>query len=352
MGVMVAAFTSEPQVRYFLAEDGTAIAYWSMGDGNPPLIVLPGFPLSHISREWEIPKLRLFYQLTAMRRRLVRFDWRGIGLSQSNIERFDIADLTKDLLGLINVLEVDKVAIFAAYNDGPVALNFAQAHPDRVSHLILWHSFANSIQFLQMPRYQALRNIAATDWRFYVELSMINKLGWVDPETAQKTVDLVVSSYPKSLFEMLRPVTLDVTSRLSSVEAETLVLHQREFRFMDMNFSTELATFIPNARLKILEGGNGYFFGDNVHSLAQTIDEFLNSDQFKGSPTAESNKLTSREVEILSLVAAGLRDKEIATSLRLTPSTVHRHIANLYRKIDVHGRAEATAFALREGIVT
>jgi DNA-binding NarL/FixJ family response regulator len=57
-------------------------------------------------------------------------------------------------------------------------------------------------------------------------------------------------------------------------------------------------------------------------------------------------------VEILSLVAAGLRDKEIATSLRLTPSTVHRHIANLYRKIDVHGRAEATAFALREGIVT
>jgi DNA-binding NarL/FixJ family response regulator len=59
--------------------------------------------------------------------------------------------------------------------------------------------------------------------------------------------------------------------------------------------------------------------------------------------------LTPRQVEVLCLLAAGMSNKEIAEELVLSVSTVARHIANIYHKIDAHGRADATAYALRHG---
>jgi DNA-binding NarL/FixJ family response regulator len=61
--------------------------------------------------------------------------------------------------------------------------------------------------------------------------------------------------------------------------------------------------------------------------------------------------LTPREVEVLKLVVAGKSGKEIASELVLSPRTVERHVANIYRKTDTHGRAQLAAFALRQKIV-
>jgi DNA-binding CsgD family transcriptional regulator len=60
--------------------------------------------------------------------------------------------------------------------------------------------------------------------------------------------------------------------------------------------------------------------------------------------------LTPRQVDVLCLLAAGMTNKEIAEELVLSVSTVARHIANIYHKIDAHGRADATAYALRHGL--
>jgi DNA-binding CsgD family transcriptional regulator len=57
--------------------------------------------------------------------------------------------------------------------------------------------------------------------------------------------------------------------------------------------------------------------------------------------------LSPREAEVLRLLASGRSTQQIAEALFLSPRTVKRHIANLYVKIDAHGRAEATAYALR-----
>jgi predicted ATPase/DNA-binding CsgD family transcriptional regulator len=61
--------------------------------------------------------------------------------------------------------------------------------------------------------------------------------------------------------------------------------------------------------------------------------------------------LTAREAEVLGLLAEGKTNRQIAAELFLSVSTVQRHVANLYAKIGAHGRAEATAYALRRGIV-
>jgi non-specific serine/threonine protein kinase len=68
-------------------------------------------------------------------------------------------------------------------------------------------------------------------------------------------------------------------------------------------------------------------------------------------PEPYPDGLTAREAEVLGLLAAGGTNKQIAAELVLSVSTVQRHVANLYAKIGAHGRAEATAYALRRGIV-
>ncbi len=61
--------------------------------------------------------------------------------------------------------------------------------------------------------------------------------------------------------------------------------------------------------------------------------------------------LSARERDVLSLIAHGCTTKEIAAALTLSPRTVERHTANLYRKIDARNRTQATAYALRHGII-
>ena len=63
------------------------------------------------------------------------------------------------------------------------------------------------------------------------------------------------------------------------------------------------------------------------------------------------DRLTAREGEVLRLLAAGRTNKEIAAELFLSPATVERHVANLYRKIGVRRRTEATAYALSHGLL-
>jgi DNA-binding CsgD family transcriptional regulator/tetratricopeptide (TPR) repeat protein len=60
--------------------------------------------------------------------------------------------------------------------------------------------------------------------------------------------------------------------------------------------------------------------------------------------------LTGREVDVLRLLAAGRTDREIGVALGISPATAGRHVANLYKKLDLHSRAEATAYARRHGL--
>jgi DNA-binding NarL/FixJ family response regulator len=66
---------------------------------------------------------------------------------------------------------------------------------------------------------------------------------------------------------------------------------------------------------------------------------------------AASPTLTSREVEVMRLVAAGRRDKEIAIALGISSQTVRVHVKNIYAKLGVSDRTEAMSVAIRRGIV-
>jgi DNA-binding CsgD family transcriptional regulator len=67
------------------------------------------------------------------------------------------------------------------------------------------------------------------------------------------------------------------------------------------------------------------------------------------APTAGG--LTEREVEVLRLLAGGSTNRQIAAALVVSVPTAERHVANIYAKVGARGRADATAYALRHGLV-
>jgi DNA-binding NarL/FixJ family response regulator len=98
-------------------------------------------------------------------------------------------------------------------------------------------------------------------------------------------------------------------------------------------------------------------FFENIDEVVGAITDFV----IEGRPDGRRQRsavpqkrnaygLTPRELDVLRLIAQGETNAEIAHRLTLSVNTVERHVANLYRKIDARGRADATAFAVRQGI--
>ena len=88
---------------------------------------------------------------------------------------------------------------------------------------------------------------------------------------------------------------------------------------------------------------------DDQREVQRALAGFLDD-----APVADANgesPLSRREAEVLRLVAAGLSNREIASSLVLSEHTVHRHVANILRKLTQSSRAAAAAQATRLGYI-
>lgn len=73
--------------------------------------------------------------------------------------------------------------------------------------------------------------------------------------------------------------------------------------------------------------------------------------KLRSSPSSAPSGLTGRELEILRLVAQGMSNQEIAYSLTLSKHTIHRHVANVFSKLEVSSRAAAAALAGRQDLL-
>jgi len=141
----------------------------------------------------------------------------------------------------------------------------------------------------------------------------------------------------------------DVRSVLPDVEVPVLVLHRRGDRTVPIGRGRELAALLPNARFVPLTGDSHLPWCDDQRELHRALAGFLHSGDV--AERDDDSPLTERETEVLRFVATGMSNREIAGTLILSEHTVHRHMANILRKLAQSTRAGAAAHAARHNLI-
>ena len=135
-----AADTALPTaIRFCTAPDGTRIAYAVTGEG-PPLVKAANW-MTHIDIDGANPVWRHWIEDLSAHHTLVRYDERGCGLSDWDVENFDFEDWIDDLRLVVNDAALDRFALLGVSQGAAVAIAFAARFPERVSHLVLLGSY-------------------------------------------------------------------------------------------------------------------------------------------------------------------------------------------------------------------
>jgi DNA-binding CsgD family transcriptional regulator len=141
----------------------------------------------------------------------------------------------------------------------------------------------------------------------------------------------------------------DLRDVLPRVQTPALVLHRRGDRTVPIGRGRELASLLPNARFVPLAGDSHLPWRDDQRELFRALAGFLHGEA--PAANAEESPLTARETEVLRLISTGMSNREIASTLVLSEHTVHRHIANILRKLSQSTRAAAAIQATRLGLI-
>ena len=276
----------EPRIQYAQTADGVSIAFWTMGEGTP-LVLMPNIPWSHIQLEWQIPGWRRWYERMAEKRKVVRYDSRGSGLSDRNVTDYSVDAYVLDLEAVVQRLGLERFALLAPVNAGPGAIIYAARHPERVSPLVLWCSWARWSDAYGPSRTQAFRALRDDDWELYTETIAHAMFGWSAGEEARRFAAFMRECATREAVgaAMDAIVEADVTTLLSEVSSPTLVLHRREVSVPGLAAAKALASGIPDARLVLLEGASVAPWVGDMEAVLQGIDDFLGEGE---EPTAKA----------------------------------------------------------------
>ena len=272
----------EPVIQYATTSDGVNIAYSSMGEG-PALLFLPILPLSHLQVEWQMPGMREFLQAFAASSRVIRFDARGLGLSDRGPSDRSLEGHLRDIDAVVARAGLTRFSIFAASYSGPMGIRYAAQHPDLVDRLILWCTHAYHADVVaRLPQQanqqrEAVNQLAGVDRDLFIRTYLHRAVGWAEGETANQFVDVAKRSIdPDSFFENLaHHAAFDARDDLGRVRTPTLVLHRPAFVGSSVDVAKGLAARIPNARLSLLEGESVAPFIGDTPAVLRVAFEFL-----------------------------------------------------------------------------
>ena len=118
------------------ADDGVRLA-WARHGSGPPLLIVSCW-LSHLQHDWESPVWRHFLDDLGDVATVVRYDERGFGLSEWDVDDFSLERRLADLETLVEATGLDRFAVLGMSGGAPVALAYAHKHPERVTRMVLY----------------------------------------------------------------------------------------------------------------------------------------------------------------------------------------------------------------------
>jgi pimeloyl-ACP methyl ester carboxylesterase/DNA-binding CsgD family transcriptional regulator len=345
------------ELRFCRSADGTRIAYARHGSG-PPLVIAACW-LSHLQHDWQSPVWRHFLAELGERATVIRYDERGYGLSDWDVEEFGLEARIADLEAVVDDAGLDRFALMAMSQGGPPSIAYAARHPERVTRLVFYGSYA-----------AALRDPTSADLELDDAFEALIKVGWARPDSAFRRVftslmipgateeqmrwldelQRVSTSAKNALDARRQRKRADVVNLLPRLDLPTLVLHSRGDRMVDFADSRYLAAGIDGARLVVLESANHIVLGDEPAwpVFRDEVAAFLAPDRnLTAAAVTSTDTLSPRELDVLRLAAEGHDNAGIAAALTLSVRTVERHLHNTYAKLGIQGKAARTAAVAR-----
>jgi pimeloyl-ACP methyl ester carboxylesterase len=283
----------QQQIRYCTTSDGVSVAYATVGTGPYIVRVLGHF--THLEAEWEWPDMRRFWEHLAERHTVVRYDGRGIGLSDPYAGEFTEETRQRDLDAVLTAIGSEKAVLMGVSEGGWTAATYAVEHPAQISHLILYGAYCRGAQarpgfdpeedralvtlirkgwgrntpaFRQVITSQFFRSDAEPE--LIARFNELQRLA-ADPDTAAR--------YHESCHR--RGDGRDLYRQL---RIPVLVLHSRDDLAVSADEGRLLASIIPGSQLVLLPSGTHYFPTDSevVTKAAGAIARFLHASDDKG----------------------------------------------------------------------
>jgi pimeloyl-ACP methyl ester carboxylesterase/DNA-binding CsgD family transcriptional regulator len=340
------------EIRFCTAPDGVRLAY-SMHGRGPPLVRVATW-LTHLELDWGSPVWRHWLERLGEGHTVVRYDERGCGLSDAEVGEPSVETWVGDLEAVVDATGLGRFALLGVSQGAAIAVAYAARHPERISDLVLYGGYARGRRLRgQREQEEALVAAIRAGWTtedpaFRHVFSMLflphgtpAQLAWYD-ELLRSTAS---ADAAVRLFKARGAVDVAVTA--PSVGARTLVIHARGDRVVPVEEGRLLAKLIPDARLVVLDSANHILLADEPawEQFVSALRGFLGPPGVP-APSTPAAELSSRELEVLELVAAGLTNEAIAERLCLSVRTVERHLSNVYAKLHLSGKAARAAAAV------
>jgi len=327
-----------PSIQYAKTSDGVNIAYWAIGEG-PPLVILPHPVVTNIQLEWELDFRRIAYERLAERATVIRYDCRGLGVSQRDCVDLPPEAAGRDLEAVVQRLGVERFALYGTTNMGDVPFAYPASHPDRVSHLVV------SVPLLQRGsgrRLAAVVTLIEQDWDLFAETWSRVIWGWESPTAPQSAALIKVSHTPASFSSAYQETaTSSPEPFLAAIKVPTLILNPREGE-RESGIARTLAGGIAGAHLM---GIPGWPIGTGINeTVVNAILDFINT-----APASPGAPIAPPQVDVSAVRTIVFTDVEGSTALNerlgdeAARAVLREHERITRETLSAHGGSEVKA---------
>jgi class 3 adenylate cyclase/pimeloyl-ACP methyl ester carboxylesterase len=255
----------EQEIKFCVTPDGVQLAYARMGSGPP--LVKTGNWMTHLEFDFETPLWRHLYGELSRDHTLIRYDARGNGLSDRDVEELSFDTFVDDLETVVDAAGLERFDLFGISQGCAVSVAYAVRHPERVCRLVLFGGFA--LGWAKQARSEADKEQIAA-------MLTLMRLGWGQenpafrqlftsqfiPGATKEQADWFnelqrVSTSPENAVRYrIATGDFDVTALLPQVLVPTLVMHARDDAVVPFDQGRRLAAGIPGARFVSLPSRN------------------------------------------------------------------------------------------------
>jgi len=353
-------------IQFCTSADGTRIAYATMGMGSGPPLVRAASWMTHLEHDAINPITAPYWEEFARAHTFIRYDLRGHGLSDRNVDDMSFAAWVKDLEAVINAAGLEKFSLVGMSAGSPLSIAYAAHHPEQVQKLMLHGAFVKGIRVHnlrpeQVEQIDAVNHLVEVGWGTknaafrQIFSSLLIPSGNPDQWKWWNELQRESSSGVAAAAALRTMQCIDVRDLASKVMCPTLVTHSTGDTSVPFTEGRLTASLIPHAKLVAFDDRNHILIkGDPAWD--QFVEEFrkffvadapLNP---RAAAQAAFPQLSARETEVLDLIARGMDNDQIAARLELSPKTVRNHITSIFAKLEIYTRSKAVVIAREAGL--